>query len=77
MDKSAFTDSEKERLLAYAAGILGSTVANPNHHVGVPDWLIRRSIRQAALLIDCVFDDVKLKGILNEITDGGTANSKP
>lgn len=72
------TTNDKERLLCYAAGILGSTIANPNHHVGVPDWLIKRSIRQAAMLIDCVFDDVKLEGILNEnAIDGGGANRLP
>lgn len=60
------TNSEKERLLCYAAGILGSTLANPNHTSGVTDWLVNRSIGQANHLIDCIFDDVKLKEILNE-----------
>jgi hypothetical protein len=60
------TTSDKERLLCYAAGILGSTIANPLHDSGVPDWLLRRSIQQASKLIEYVFDDTKLSEILNE-----------
>lgn len=66
------TVNEKERLLCYAAGLLGSTLANPNHTTGISDWLVKRSIRKAAMLIDCVFDDAKLAEILNENPDGGT-----
>lgn len=65
------TNNEKERLLCYAAGIVGSTISNPNHHSGVPDWLIERSIRQAHKLINSVFDDDELKRILeNEHVSG-------
>lgn len=58
-------DSNKERLLCYAAGIIGSTLSNPNHTGGVQDWLIERSIRQANLLIETIYDDAKLKEILS------------
>jgi hypothetical protein len=58
--------NEKERLLCYSAGIIGSTLANPNHNVGLPDWLIKRSIQQAAKLIDTIMDDSKLNAILSE-----------
>jgi hypothetical protein len=60
------TQNEKERLLCYSAGIIGSTLANPNHNVGLPDWLIKRSIRQANKLIDMIMDDDKLNAILSE-----------
>jgi hypothetical protein len=60
------TQNEKERTLCYAAGIIGSTIANPNHNVGVPDWLLKRSIRQAVKLIDMIMDDDKLNAILSE-----------
>ena len=66
------TLNEKERLLCYAAGLMGSTLANPNHTHGMSDWLVKRSIRQAHKLINSVFDDVKLAEILNENPDGGT-----
>lgn len=68
--------NDRERLLCYAAGILGSTLANPNHTSGVTDWLIKRSIRQASELIDSIFDDGKLTEILrNENHDGSPANA--
>lgn len=67
MDKSAFTNSERERLLAYSAGIIGSAMSNPHYVAGGPtDWLIKRSIRSAAQLIDMIFDDKKLLEILSE-----------
>jgi len=65
--------NEKERLLCYAAGIMGSTLANPNHHDGVTDWLIRRSIRKAHKLISVVMDETKLNEVLNE--DEGKAGA--
>lgn len=58
------TQNDKERLLCYSAGILGSTLSNPLHDTGVTDWLIERSIKQAAKLIDCIMDDEKLEVIL-------------
>ena len=70
MDKSSWNDSSKERLLAYAAGILSSMVANPNHQPFVSDFDIKSSIRKASLLINCVFDDNVLMEILNEDPNG-------
>jgi len=60
------SQSEKERLLCYSCGIIGSTLSNPNHNVGVTDWLIERSIRQANKLINTIMDDDKLDAILNK-----------
>jgi hypothetical protein len=65
------TLSEKERLLCYTAGIIGSTIANPQYGqlkggLEVSDWLIARSIKTASKLIDTIMDDEKLKEVLNE-----------
>ncbi len=56
-------DSERERLLCYAAGIMGSTLSNPGN-IYEPAALIPRSIRAAKMLIDTIYDDAKLKEIL-------------
>lgn len=62
------TTSERERLLCYAAGILGSTIANPNYgQPDVQDWLINRSVRAANKLIGVIFDDAKLKEVLKDV----------
>ena len=61
-------NSEKERLICYAAGIMGSILANPGN-IYNPTGLLGRSIRAAQLLIDTVYDDEKLKEILNEVRD--------
>lgn len=58
------TLNEKERLLCYAAGIIGSKLANPNYTGGVEDWLIRRSIRDANKLIQTIMDEEKLTEVL-------------
>jgi hypothetical protein len=55
--------NEKERLLCYAAGILGSTLANPGN-IYPPENLIKQSIRAAQKLIDVIYDDAKLSEIL-------------
>lgn len=59
------TQSEKERLLCYAVGILGSKLANP-YYTGdlCPDWLMRRSIKAANKLISTIMDDEKLQEVL-------------
>lgn len=58
-------NSEKERLICYAAGIMGSILANPGN-IYNPSGLIPKCIRAAQLLIDTVYDDVKLAEILKE-----------
>lgn len=55
--------NEKERLLCYAAGILGSTLANPGN-VYPPSALIKQSIRAASELIETIYDDKKVQEIL-------------
>lgn len=55
--------SDKERLLCYSAGILGSTLSNPGN-VYTPEQLIKQSIRAAQKLIDVINDDMKLVEIL-------------
>lgn len=56
-------NSEKERLICYAAGIMGSILANPGN-IYNPEGLLNRSIKAAQLLIDIVYDDEKLAKIL-------------
>jgi len=63
MDKSAFTNSERERLLAYSAALLSSKLSNPNNTF-TARGLVPSCIREAAYMIDCIFDDEKLKEIL-------------
>lgn len=60
------TTNEKERLLCYSAGIMGSILANPLHDSGLPDWLMKRCIRDANKFIGIIFDDAKLNEVLNE-----------
>lgn len=56
-------NSEKERLLCYSSGIMGSILANPAN-VYTPQGLIPRCIRAAQKLIDTVYDDKELEEIL-------------
>lgn len=58
--------AKKERLLAYASGIMGSRLSNPNHTAGVTDWLIKDSIKKAHKLIELIYSDEALEKILNE-----------
>lgn len=71
------TQSEKERLLCYTAGILGSTIANPNYgRTEVPEWLIHRSIKAAYKLIYTIMDESKLQEVLkNENQPDSTVHS--
>jgi len=55
---------DRERLLAYASGILGSTLSNPGN-IYTAEQLIGTSIRTAQKLIDIIFDDKKLDEVLN------------
>jgi hypothetical protein len=57
------TLSEKERLLCYSAGILGSTLANPGN-VYAPEQLIKSSIRAANKLIQTIMNEDKLTEVL-------------
>lgn len=59
-------NSEKERLLCYSAGILGSYLANPTAPLDVPEWLMKRCIKKANQLITMIYDDDKLQEILND-----------
>lgn len=59
------TNSEKERLLCYAAGILGSTLANPGNVYGA-EQLIGTSIRAANKMIQTIFNDEELKNVLEQ-----------
>jgi hypothetical protein len=58
--------NEKERLLCYASGILGSTLANPNNTY-TPDQLMGSSIRAAYKMINTIMDDDKLKEVLKNV----------
>jgi len=60
-------NSEKERLLCYSAGILGSTLSNPNNKYQPKD-LIKYSIRAAYQMINTIYDDKLLKEIIDEKT---------
>lgn len=57
------TTASKERLLCYAAAILSSKLSNPNNTY-TAEGLTPICIRQAANLIDSIFDEAKLKEIL-------------
>ncbi len=64
---SVILSSEKERLLCYSAGILGSMLSARNENEStVHDWMVRRSIKAANKLISLIGDDVRLQEILNE-----------
>jgi hypothetical protein len=63
MAESFKVKSDRERLIAYSAGILGSTLSNPGN-IYSPEALIKRSIRAANKLITTVYDDAKLAEIL-------------
>jgi hypothetical protein len=56
-------NSEKERLLCYAAGIMQATLSNPNN-VYTPEGLIGYSVKAAQRLIDTIYDEEKLKEAL-------------
>lgn len=58
------TNSEKERLLCYSAGIIGSTLSNPGN-VYTAEQLTNVSIRAAHKLINTIFNDEQLKEVLN------------
>lgn len=52
-------NSEKERLLCYSAGIIGSTLSNPScgYVTGkIPDWMINNAIESAQRLIKTISD---------------------
>jgi hypothetical protein len=49
-------NNEKERLLCYAAGILGARISNPNNVYSV-EGLIPSCIREAKMLIELVYKD--------------------
>lgn len=55
--------ADKERLLCYAAAILSSKLSNPNNTY-TADGLAPICIKQAAHLIESIFDDSKLQEIL-------------
>ncbi len=59
-------NSEKERLLCYASGLIGSYLANPHTPTGllVEDWMIKRAIKYAHNMITTIYDDAKLAEIL-------------
>jgi len=57
--------SDRERLIAYASGIIGSTLSNPNNTY-TAEQLMKSAIRSANKLIETIYDDTKLKEILNE-----------
>ena len=60
------TTNERERLLCYAAGLIGSYMAGPQNTLGlvVEPWMIKRAIRAANEMITIIYDDVKLAEIL-------------
>lgn len=57
-------DNAKERLLCYAAGLLGARLSNPNHTGMVTEWNIKFAIIDATRLINSIYDNEKLKEIL-------------
>lgn len=61
------TTSERERLLCYAAGIMGSRLSNPTN-VWPPKSLIKSSIKAAQEMIETVYDDEKLAEIFSNET---------
>lgn len=58
-------NSEKERLLCYAAGILQAQLSNSTN-TSTPRALIKSSIRTAQELIETVYDDKKLAEYLEK-----------
>jgi hypothetical protein len=60
---SLSVNSERERLLCYAAGIMGSILANPGN-IYSAEGLTARCIRAANQLIETIYDDGKLEEIL-------------
>ena len=59
------TNSEKERLLCYAGGILGSLLSSPGN-IYPAENLIGTSIRAASKLINTIFDEKKLQEVLKD-----------
>jgi hypothetical protein len=57
--------SDRERLIAYASGIIGSTLSNPGN-VYTAEQLMKPAIRAAHKLITTVYDDVALEAILKD-----------
>lgn len=57
--------SDRERLIAYASGFIGSTLANPGN-VYTAEQLMKPAIRAAHKLITTVYDDVALEAILKD-----------
>lgn len=57
------TTADKERLLCYSAALLSSKLSNPNN-VYTAEGLMHSCIKEAAQLIDNIFDDSKLTEIL-------------
>lgn len=57
-------NNEKERLLCYAAGILGAKLSNPGNIYNV-EGLIAGCVREANMLINTIYDDEKLTEILS------------
>lgn len=59
--------AERERLLCYAGGIYGSMMSNSTlTNVYSAESLMRRALRDANKLIHIVYDDEKLREILDE-----------
>ena len=58
--------NDKERLLCYASGILGSTLANPNNTYTATQ-LMGPAIRDAYRMISTIMDDDKLKKVLENV----------
>lgn len=56
--------SDRERLIAYASGIIGSKLSNPGNIYTV-EQLMPSAIRSAHRLITTCYDDDKLSEILN------------
>lgn len=56
-------NSERERILCYAAGIMQATLSNPNNHF-TAEGLVKYSIKAASKLIETIYDDQKLEEAL-------------
>lgn len=59
------TTNERERLLCYAAGMIGSILANPNNTYSA-EQLMPSCIRNANRMIEVIYNDKALKEILEE-----------
>lgn len=57
--------NERERLLCYSSGIVGSILSNPNNTF-TSQQLIRPAIRSASKMIATIYDDKLLAEILSE-----------